>query len=95
MVIHNTEELDRLKTMAGLPETLWSCHTAFIGGYTIEGHVPVREVKRLLVERPKAKGLAVPGMPTGSPGMAMGDQRDPYKVMLYGKGWSRPFASYS
>lgn len=53
----------------GIPEALGGCHTAVIGGYAIEGHVPAREIKRLLAERPVAAGLAVPGMPEGSPGM--------------------------
>lgn len=58
-----------LKAKLGVPETLMSCHTAEIGGYFIEGHVPAEAVKRLLIERPRAIGLAVPGMPVGSPGM--------------------------
>ncbi len=69
----------------GLPEALGSCHTALIEGYVIEGHVPAREIRRLLKERPSALGLAVPGMPVGSPGMdgpAYGGRRDPYDVLL-------------
>lgn len=63
-----------------------SCHTALIDGYVIEGHVPAREIKRLLKERPKALGLAVPGMPLGSPGMEVDDGRvDRYEVMLVQK----------
>ena len=58
------------------------CHTALIGGYVIEGHVPAREMKRLLAERPQARGLAVAGMPVGSPGMESGKRRDPYDVLL-------------
>ncbi|MFC5506406.1 DUF411 domain-containing protein [Bosea massiliensis] len=58
-----------LKTRLGVPEASMSCHTAVIGGYVIEGHVPAEAVKRLLVARPKAIGIAVPGMPVGSPGM--------------------------
>jgi hypothetical protein len=65
----------------GIPHALGSCHTAVIEGYAIEGHVPAREIKRLLAERPKARGLAVPGMPGGSPGME--DSRSvPYDVLL-------------
>jgi len=68
----------------GVPNALRSCHTAIVAGYTIEGHVPASEIQRLLKERPKsAKGLAVPGMPIGSPGMAMGDRRDAYAVLLF------------
>jgi hypothetical protein len=66
----------------GVPEKLQSCHTATVGGYTIEGHVPAADIQRLLKERPKAKGLAVPGMPLGSPGME-GARRDAYSVILF------------
>jgi len=66
----------------GVPEVFASCHTALVGGYAIEGHVPAREIKRLLAERPKAQGLAVPGMPAGSPGME-GPKSDPYDVLLF------------
>jgi len=65
----------------GVPHALGSCHTALIEGYAIEGHVPVREIRRLLKERPKAIGLAVPGMPAGSPGME-GARSQPYDVLL-------------
>lgn len=65
----------------GIPETLGSCHSAKVGDYVLEGHVPAREIKRLLAEQPKAKGLAVPGMPLGSPGMEA-DRADAYDVML-------------
>ncbi len=60
---------------------LGGCHTAVIEGYAIEGHVPVREIRRLLAERPKARGLAVAGMPSGSPGMES-SRREPYDVFL-------------
>eukprot|EP01041_Mallomonas_annulata_P021588 gene21588-41680_t len=69
----------------GLPEKFASCHTGLIGGYAIEGHVNAREIRRLLTEKPKAIGLAVPGMPVGSPGMdgaVYGDRRDAYDVVL-------------
>jgi hypothetical protein len=65
----------------GMPDQLGSCHTATVQGYVLEGHVPAKEVKRLLAERPKAKGLAVPAMPAGSPGME-GPRKDPYDVLL-------------
>lgn len=68
----------------GVPDAAGSCHTATIEGYVIEGHVPAREMKRLLAERPKARGLAVPGMPLGSPGMESGSRADPYDVLLVG-----------
>ena len=66
----------------GIPEALGSCHTATVEGYTLEGHVPARELKRLLAERPAARGLAVPGMPAGSPGMETGGKKDPFEVLL-------------
>lgn len=67
----------------GVPDELRSCHTATVGGYAIEGHVPAADVQRLLKSRPKAKGLAVPGMPMGSPGME-GPRQDAYSVLLFG-----------
>jgi len=70
------------KIEGGLTPQLASCHTAFVEGYVIEGHVPAREIARLLKERPDARGLAVPGMPVGSPGMEQGDAREPYEVLL-------------
>ena len=69
----------------GLPDKFGSCHTGLIGGYVIEGHVNAREIRRLLAEKPKAIGLAVPGMPVGSPGMdgpVYGERRDAYDVVL-------------
>jgi hypothetical protein len=67
----------------GVTNALRSCHTAIVGGYTIEGHVPASELQRLLKEKPKAKGLAVPGMPIGSPGMEVGTRRDAFSVVLF------------
>lgn len=65
----------------GIPQDLGSCHTGMVHGYALEGHVPAAEIKRLLAEKPKAKGLAVPAMPLGSPGME-GPRNDPYDVLL-------------
>lgn len=65
----------------GIPDALGGCHTAVVEGYAIEGHVPAREIKRLLAERPRAIGLAVPGMPQGSPGMETG-KAERYNVLL-------------
>lgn len=68
----------------GVPRGLAGCHTGVIDGYAIEGHVPAAEIKRLIVERPKARGLAVPGMPIGSPGMEVeGTRRDAFDVVLF------------
>lgn len=77
----NTDARERL----GMPLKYGSCHTGQVGGYALEGHVPAREIRRLLSERPEAVGLAVPAMPVGSPGMdgpAYGGRRDPYDVLL-------------
>ncbi len=76
------ETLWTMKERAGVTPELSSCHTAFVDGYFIEGHVPASDVQRLLTERPDALGLTVPGMPIGSPGMEMGDQRDAYDTLL-------------
>lgn len=73
------------RSLLGIPPSLGSCHTAEVSGYAIEGHVPAADVKRLLAERPKARGLAVPGMPIGSPGMDGPEYRgrkDAYDVLL-------------
>ena len=78
----NVNDPGEFRRRYGIPEALASCHTAVIDGYAIEGHVPVRELKRLLAERPKARGLAVPGMPQGSPGMESGNRTAPFNVLL-------------
>lgn len=92
--VGNTAARKRL----GIPEKLGSCHTALVGGYAIEGHVPAREIHRLLKEKPQAIGLTVPGMPVGSPGMdgpAYGGRLDPYDVLLITKdGSTRSYQSY-
>ena len=80
----------------GIPARLGSCHTGAIAGYAIEGHVPAREIKRLLAEKPAAKGLAVPGMPIGSPGMEQGARRQAYDVLLVrDDGSTSVFAAYA
>lgn len=83
VTVHNTADLGRIKAKLDVPEDLYSCHTATIGGYVIEGHVPASDITRLLSERPKAQGIAVPGMPIGSPGMEQGSMREPYEVILF------------
>lgn len=89
-------ELMRMKLDAGLKHDQASCHTAKIGGYTVEGHVPPTEIKRLLLERPQAAGLTVPGMPIGSPGMEAGNRQDAYDVLLFRKdGPTEIFARYA
>ena len=75
-------DLDRIKAASGVGPEFASCHTAIVDGYVIEGHVPADLVTRLLKEKPDIKGLAVPGMPMGSPGME-GPRRDPYQVLAF------------
>jgi hypothetical protein len=79
---------------AGVPDELQSCHTAVVNGYSVEGHVPAADIQRLIQSRAKAKGLAVPGMPMGSPGME-GQRSDPYSVMLFdAEGKASVYRSY-
>lgn len=86
----NESDMASIKASLGVPAAMASCHTATIGGYFIEGHVPVEDIQRLLAEAPDAAGLAVPGMPAGSPGMEMPDGRsDPYTVELVQRDGSR------
>lgn len=92
---HDVPQTAPFRAKFGVPARLASCHTALVAGYAIEGHVPAREIRRLLAERPRARGLAVPGMPIGSPGMEDGARRDPYDVLLFdAKGGTRVYASY-
>ncbi|WP_372236883.1 DUF411 domain-containing protein, partial [Sphingopyxis sp. KK2] len=96
VTVVNSPNMDAVKDKQGIPEALRSCHTVLVGGYVIEGHVPAREIARLLREKPKGvKGLAVAGMPTGSPGMEYRNIRDAYKVMTFGPGGQRVYASYA
>jgi len=85
-----TNAVNQIKEEAGLPRDLVSCHTGFIAGYLIEGHVPASDIRRLLDERPEAAGLSVPRMPIGSPGMEMeGHGRDAFDVVLFNADGSR------
>ncbi|HEX2249502.1 MAG TPA: DUF411 domain-containing protein [Gemmatimonadales bacterium] len=81
--VHDEEEMDRLKDQWKVPAPVRSCHTAKVGGYLIEGHVPAVDIHRLLTERPKVAGLAVPGMPAGTPGMAEPGQEGDYEVLAF------------
>lgn len=85
---HNVADTSSYREKFGIPPELGSCHTGLVQGYAIEGHVPAREIKRLLAERPDAKGLAVLAMPIGSPGME-GNRSDPYDVVLIQAGGRR------
>lgn len=89
------DELYAAKEASGISDDLWACHTATVAGYTVEGHVPVAEIERLLAERPEALGIATPGMPVGSPGMDYGDDRQAFDVILVGLDQSQQvYASY-
>jgi len=79
----NVDDLNSVKQRVGVPVALGTCHTAEVDGYFIEGHVPAEDIKRLLRERPNAKGLTVPRMPAGSPGMEVpSGEIEPYEVLL-------------
>jgi hypothetical protein len=91
------DDVTAVKRRHGVPEALWSCHTGIIGGHVIEGHVPAADIQRLLADAPKVRnavrGLAVPGMPVGAPGMEQGPAQ-PYATMAFGKEGSRVFARH-
>ncbi|PKM12500.1 MAG: CopG family transcriptional regulator [Gammaproteobacteria bacterium HGW-Gammaproteobacteria-3] len=80
-----TDSVDAVKAQHGVPGALASCHTALVGGYVIEGHVPANDIKKLLANRPQIAGIAVPGMPLGTPGMEMGGHEQPYEVIAFDK----------
>ena len=87
--------IDAFKDSKGVPRAARSCHTGTVDGYVIEGHVPAADIQRLLKERPNIVGLAVPGMPAGSPGMEVGGRIAPYDVIAFDKsGKTRVFASH-
>lgn len=80
-----TEDMDALKRQKGVPNALQSCHTAIVGGYVVEGHVPAQDVRALLEKKPAIVGISVPGMPVGTPGMEMGGRKDPFAVVQFDK----------
>jgi hypothetical protein len=92
----DTNDMTPVKQRVGIPPGKGSCHTAEVGGYFVEGHVPADDVKRLLAEQPEARGIAVPGMPAGSPGMEMPDGHvQAYDVQLIDKdGFSSTWSSH-
>lgn len=92
--VHDLDDLAQIKHAAGVPDELQACHTARIGGYVVEGHVPPEDIRRLLAERPDIAGIATPGMPMGSPGMEAA-YKDRYDVVTFGgSGRSTVFASH-
>ena len=92
--VHDLADLSSIKHAAGVPSELEACHTARIGGYVVEGHVPAEDIRRLLANRPDVAGIATPGMPVGSPGME-GPYKDHYDVVTFdGIGRTTVFASH-
>lgn len=95
VVAKDTSDLSGIKRTARVPERLHSCHTAFVNGYVVEGHVPAADIQRLLKEKPKVAGIAVPGMPAGSPGMEVGGRKDAYDVIAFNRdGSTQVFAKH-
>ena len=92
--VTDTPDQPARSAQLGVPEELRGCHTATIDGYVIEGHVPAADIRRLLAERPAGVGLAVPGMPMGSPGMEQGGTKQPYVTVLFDKVSGRVFARH-
>ncbi|PZO48618.1 MAG: metal-binding protein [Phormidesmis priestleyi] len=91
-----TEDMSAIKQQYGVPQSLTSCHTTVVGNYVIEGHIPAEDIKKLLAEQPNIAGIAVPGMPVGSPGMESGDYSEPYTVFSFTKsGETATFAEHS
>lgn len=88
-----TDDMAAMKHQLGMPKDTWSCHTAVIDGYAIEGHVPVEAIEDLLVQRPAIDGIALPGMPPGSPGMP-GNKAAPFAVLAVADGATSEFGSY-
>ncbi|MDZ4878009.1 MAG: hypothetical protein CLLPBCKN_007444 [Chroococcidiopsis cubana SAG 39.79] len=90
-----TSDIEAVKQKYSVPDRLASCHTAVIDGYVVEGHVPVHDVKRLLQEKPNVVGISVPQMPVGTPGMEMGDRKDPFTVFSFDRqGRAKAFNKY-
>lgn len=95
VAVHDTADMSGAKRTGRVPEALTSCHTAFVNGYVVEGHVPAADIQRMLAEKPKIAGIAVGGMPAGSPGMEIGGRTDHYDVMAYTRdGTTRVYARH-
>ena len=80
-----TDDIQAIKNKYGVTDALASCHTALVGGYVVEGHVPANDIRKLLKTQPKIVGIAVPGMVSGTPGMEVGDKKDAYNVISFDK----------
>ena len=95
VAVQDSADMGAIKDREGVPDELRSCHTMIVDGYVIEGHVPAADIARLLRELPAGvEGMAVAGMPLGSPGMEMGGRTQPYQVIAFGPAGKRVFASY-
>ena len=96
VVVHEMEDVTPIARKAGVPDEARSCHTAIVDGYFVEGHVPASDIRKLLRERPKARGITVPGMPIGSPGMEQGDRKETYATLIVDRsGVTRVFARHN
>ena len=95
VIARDTSDVDAVKRAGRVPDALYSCHTAFVSGYVVEGHVPAADIQRLLAEKPKVAGIAAAGMPAGSPGMEAGGRVDRYDVVAFSRdGSTRVFARH-
>jgi hypothetical protein len=83
VTVSEAPDLDRIKREQSVPASMGSCHTSLVGGYVVEGHVPADVIHKLLTERPRVKGIVVPGMPIGSPGMEQGPTKQRYSVFTF------------
>ena len=90
--LQRTEDVDSIKTDAGVPEDAAGCHTTMIGDYVVEGHVPLEAIDKLLQQRPAVNGIALPGMPAGSPGMG-GAKEAPFEILSFADGTVEPFTT--
>lgn len=96
VVVHDMDDVSPIAKKAGVPDEARSCHTAIVDGYFVEGHVPAQDIRKLLKERPRARGIAVPGMPVGSPGMDQGDTKQAYDTLIVDRsGAVRIFARHN
>jgi hypothetical protein len=92
---HVIKDVQAIKNKYGVSSELASCHTALVNGYVVEGHVPASDIKKMLKLKPSISGISVPGMPVGTPGMEVGDKKDPYDVIAFDKNnKSKVFSSY-
>ena len=94
VIVKEEEDLTPIRSRLGVRDELMSCHTAEVDGYVVEGHVPAREIRRLLEEKPDVNGVSVPGMPQGSPGMETPNAPDRYDVIIFSGEDARTYASY-